>query len=188
MKLNRKAGGFTLIELLVVVLIIGILSAVALPQYQKAVEHSRAVEALVILKAVHTANENYYLAQGEYATKLSQLDIDISWKGNTAYLASNSDTRSNENWSLQFTKNSTTTVITLSRIDGKYRGSGFMVTYESLINRPTHQLLCFERVSSADALFAFDNSLGAGAYCEKIIHGNFVTGSDTRWNRVYSLP
>ncbi len=52
---KRKVGGFTLIELLVVVLIIGILSAVALPQYQKAVEKSRTAEVWTTLKAINDA-------------------------------------------------------------------------------------------------------------------------------------
>ncbi len=69
--------GFTLIELLIVVLIIGILAAIALPQYEKSVEKSRIAEAIVNAKAIFQANERYYLATGAYTTDLRNLDISI---------------------------------------------------------------------------------------------------------------
>ena len=77
--------GFTLIELLVVVLIIGILAAVALPQYNKAVEKSRAVQALTSLDALAQAQEAYFLSHGNYAVSMRNLDIEVPTVTNWMY-------------------------------------------------------------------------------------------------------
>ncbi|MDO5765432.1 MAG: prepilin-type N-terminal cleavage/methylation domain-containing protein [Elusimicrobiales bacterium] len=69
--------GFTLIELLVVVLIIGILSAVALPEYQVAVEKSRAANAIAAARAICNAEEIYFMANGKYTNRLEDLDIAL---------------------------------------------------------------------------------------------------------------
>lgn len=70
-------AGFTLIELLVVVLIIGILAAVALPQYQKAVLKARSSEALVQGKALFDAEKAYVLSNGVMSMDLDALDVTL---------------------------------------------------------------------------------------------------------------
>ena len=71
--------GFTLIELLVVVLIIGVLAAIALPQYQTAVERSRATEALTQMSAVSDALQRYHSQYEAFpsADAFNKLDVDI---------------------------------------------------------------------------------------------------------------
>ena len=70
-------GGFTLIELLVVVLIIGVLTAVAISKYDKAVEKTRAGRITILVRAIADAEERYFMANGEYADDISGLDVQF---------------------------------------------------------------------------------------------------------------
>ena len=75
---NNK--GFTLIEMLVVVLIIGILAAVALPQYKKSVEKAKLTEVLENIAVIEGAAQRYMLAhpESESVNLKDFLDVDLS--------------------------------------------------------------------------------------------------------------
>ncbi len=73
---NKQA--FTLIELLVVVLIIGILAAVAVPQYKKIVWKSRAAQIIPVVRSLAEAEKRYWLANGTYTTNFDELDLKFT--------------------------------------------------------------------------------------------------------------
>ena len=175
--MNIRNGGFTLIEVLVVVLIIGILAAVAVPQYQKAVEKSRTTQAFAVLRTIAQAQQFYYLANGRYATKFEELDVDIPWSGRTKLHAPATDTRSNEDWSIDIDNSYAWQSIMIHRARGTYRGGGFAIYLTNPSSWPINELICLEQTGRI---------LSAGAYCTKLWGGTyFDTVGD---HRAYKLP
>ena len=69
-----KQKGFTLIELMIVVAIIGVLAAIAMPQYNKYVARTQVAEAFVLLGPVKQALTLYYQENGAFP---NQADMNV---------------------------------------------------------------------------------------------------------------
>ncbi len=178
--------GFTLIELLVVVLIIGILASIAVPQYQKAVERSKAVQAITWLKSWRQAAVQYHLANTSYPLSFDELSLGVDWTGTEKGITWGSslikDTRSDNDWSFQLYNGFDGHALYMTRLTGKYKGSGFMINMSA---DNAGEMVCTERYRQGVVF-----ELAEGAYCEKIMRGTRVSwdGGSTYTFRAYDLP
>ena len=160
-------------ELIVVVLIIGILAAVAVPQYQKAVERSKALEGISVLKALADASEIYRMANGAWPMRFDELSVTIPYTGNQKAVIDSAvqDTRSNDYWSLQIYYYNTSSLghqhcIYMTPWKGKYVQNSLIYCFER--DRgvlPVKQLFCYER-----------NVTNRGDFCQKILKGKPFPG------------
>lgn len=86
-KLLNEQSGFTLVELMIVVAIIGVLSAVAVPNFKKYQAKAKTSEAKVQLAAAYTAEQAFFGDFGIYASCLSYMGYDPSDELMSRYFA-----------------------------------------------------------------------------------------------------
>lgn len=163
-------SGFTLIELLVVVLIIGVLSAIALPQYTTAVEKSRAAEALTLMSATRDAVERYRFQKDAWpsANNFAVLDVEIPQNGSDY---------GGKNYKITMMPLADTTkfVINATRSTSKdvYQLKTVMVDNGSVIQTYRY---CGGANDSAEKPTQLNDSKKNGQYCNAITNGNPLNG------------
>jgi prepilin-type N-terminal cleavage/methylation domain-containing protein len=171
MENKRLKNGFTLIELLVAVLIIGILAAIALPQYQRAVWKSRATQLQQSVRDLTTAQDAYFLIHGSYPTNFDELDFSFdslpdkpnSSLSNGWTVPSINAIRANDNMQIIINNKPDTGFVFSTGVfhKGKYKDCGFLFSLDASRS--------WARVGKRKFYCVEFNFSPAGDFCNKVV-------------------
>ena len=141
---SEARRGFTLVELLVVVLIIGILAAIAVPQYNQSVWKSRYTQLMLTAESIARAEEIYYMDNNVYTNELDSLDLQ--WPGQTG------DQIDSDRYSCTVRVTYAEVVCELKGISPKLLG------YHIYFNNASHSLrgtkYCYTAIGDSTSVFA----------------------------------
>lgn len=182
--------GFTLVELLVVMLIIAVLVSSAYMSYEKAVERSRAAEAISLLRSLYEAEIHFFVSHGRFAGSFDSLSFSFKGKKVTCKQNNNSPCWGYYNsegilgrdWSVELEKGKNPS-ISVGRLRGPYAGAGFFIQLQRKdgIQYPLEEVACVENKSGK---YKYKKKK-EGSYCVDIMDGTFYSQSGA--SRKYSI-
>ncbi len=180
MKKKNKLG-FTLIELLVVVLIIGILAAVALPQYRKVIAKSKSAQLKILVSSIVKSVQEYYLVNNTYPTSFDEIDVDVEWEyttDNICDVATPSDEGIRQSGNFQIILNYSNSSVFKGILglfsEGPYKCTGFVYFMEGE-NVPLNQLICEESTYNRGSMNQ------KGDFCEKVMGETYFSQKYSWW-------
>ena len=174
---THRRSGFSLLELLVVILIIGILAAVALPQYQKAVAKAKGGQMYEAVSAMARAAQTYYAIHNAWPSNFDELDIDYELTKGTSSVCGSAvgEVKYNDEFEFLVGKSVSSNFNQVSvRIrKGPYKCTGFSIYFNASTNHDMeNRLLCYETSPEYGSYRGSKNK--RGDFCEKVMGYTFL--------------